>query len=125
MDQPRRVARWRGLATLPHAAALAALALIGLLAVYLAAPAEEKTRVPCTEDAMIVFDASGSMAGNTVQGLFSDITRIDEVRKALAQVLRRRPNIARSGSSLTAPDLTCNAMSSSTSAPYRTPPSRS
>ncbi len=27
------------------------------------------------------------MAGNTVQGLFSDITRIDEVRKALAQVL--------------------------------------
>jgi len=36
---------------------------------------------------MIVFDASGSMAGNTVQGLFSDITRIDEVRKALAEVL--------------------------------------
>jgi Ca-activated chloride channel homolog len=36
---------------------------------------------------MIVFDASGSMAGNMVQGLFSDITRINEVRKALAQVL--------------------------------------
>ena len=36
---------------------------------------------------MIVFDASGSMAGNTVQGLFSDVTRIDEARKALAQVL--------------------------------------
>ena len=36
---------------------------------------------------MIVFDASGSMAGNTVQGLFSDVTRIDEVRNALAQVL--------------------------------------
>jgi len=36
---------------------------------------------------MIVFDASGSMAGNTVQGLFSDITRIDEARKALAEVL--------------------------------------
>ena len=36
---------------------------------------------------MIVFDASGSMSGNTVQGLFSDVTRIDEVRKALAQVL--------------------------------------
>ncbi len=36
---------------------------------------------------MIVFDASGSMAGNTVQGLFSDVTRIDEVRKALAHVL--------------------------------------
>jgi len=49
-------------------------------------------RVPCTEDAMIVFDASGSMAGNMVQGLFSAVTRIDEVRKALAQVL---PNAAR------------------------------
>ena len=36
---------------------------------------------------MIVFDASGSMSGNTVQGLFSDVTRIDEVRHALAQVL--------------------------------------
>jgi Ca-activated chloride channel family protein len=56
------------------------------------APAEEEPRVPCTEDAMIVFDASGSMAGNTVQGLFSDITRIDEVRRALAQVL---PNAAK------------------------------
>ena len=41
---------------------------------------------------MIVFDASGSMSGNTVQGLFSDVTRIDEVRKALSQVL---PDAAR------------------------------
>jgi Ca-activated chloride channel family protein len=41
---------------------------------------------------MIVFDASGSMAGNTVQGLFSDITRIDEVRKAMAEVL---PNVTK------------------------------
>ena len=51
------------------------------------AAAEDEVLPPCTEDAMIVFDASGSMAGNTVQGLFSDITRIDEVRKALGQVL--------------------------------------
>ena len=36
---------------------------------------------------MILFDAAGSMAGNTFPGLFSDITRIDQVRKALAQVL--------------------------------------
>ena len=36
---------------------------------------------------MIVFDASGSMAGNTVQGLLSTVTRIDEVRKALGEVL--------------------------------------
>ena len=68
-----------------------ALALIALLAGP-AARAEDATPIPCTEDAMIVFDASGSMAGNTVQGLFSDITRIDEVRKALAQVL---PNAAK------------------------------
>lgn len=69
---------------------------IALAAALLAGPgpasAEEEPRVPCTEDAMIVFDASGSMAGNTVQGLFSDITRIDEVRRALAQVL---PNAAK------------------------------
>jgi Ca-activated chloride channel homolog len=64
------------------------------LAVALAgsAAAQDKPPTPCTEDAMIVFDASGSMAGNTVQGLFSDITRIDEVRKALAEVL---PNAAK------------------------------
>jgi Ca-activated chloride channel family protein len=66
---------------------LAALALAALLAGPAAAQATDDPRAPCTEDAMIVFDASGSMAGNTVQGLFSDVTRIDEVRKALAQVL--------------------------------------
>jgi Ca-activated chloride channel family protein len=71
---------------------LAALALVALLSGAVAAPAEDEKRIPCTEDAMIVFDASGSMSGNTVQGLFSDITRIDEVRKALAQVL---PNAAK------------------------------
>jgi Ca-activated chloride channel family protein len=69
-----------------------AIALIALLAGSAAAPAADETPIPCTEDAMIVFDASGSMAGNTVQGLFSDVTRIDEVRKALAQVL---PNAAK------------------------------
>lgn len=64
-----------------------AFALVALLAGSAAAQAADETRTPCTDDAMIVFDASGSMAGNTVQGLFSDITRIDEVRKALAEVL--------------------------------------
>jgi Ca-activated chloride channel family protein len=68
-------------------AACPAFALIALLAGSAAVLAEDETRIPCTEDAMIVFDASGSMAGNTVQGLFSDVTRIDEVRKALGQVL--------------------------------------
>lgn len=65
----------------------AALAFVALLAGSVAAKAAEEAREHCTEDAMIVFDASGSMAGNTVQGLFSAVTRIDEVRKALAQVL--------------------------------------
>src|SRR4029078_7182531 len=64
-----------------------AAALLALFAGPAAAQTGDETRIPCTEDAMIVFDASGSMAGNTVQGLFSDITRIDEVRKALGEVL--------------------------------------
>jgi Ca-activated chloride channel family protein len=79
--------------TLPsRPARLVAIAFALLLCGTAAAPAAEGKRTPCTEDAMIVFDASGSMAGNTVQGLFSAVTRIDEVRKALAQVL---PNAAR------------------------------
>lgn len=64
-----------------------ALALLASIAGLATALAADDARTPCTDDAMIVFDASGSMAGNTVQGLFSDLTRIDEVRKALAQVL--------------------------------------
>ena len=72
---------------LPRYVPPVAVALIALLAVSAAGQAADETRTPCTEDAMIVFDASGSMAGNTVQGLFSDKTRIDEVRKALGEVL--------------------------------------
>jgi Ca-activated chloride channel homolog len=41
----------------------------------------------CVEDAMIVFDASGSMAGNEKLGIATTITRIDEVRGALEKVL--------------------------------------
>jgi Ca-activated chloride channel family protein len=69
-----------------------ALALLALLAGSATAPGADDRPTPCTDDAMIVFDASGSMAGNMVQGLFSAVTRIDEVRKALAQVL---PNAAK------------------------------
>ena len=54
--------------------------------------AEDGERNPCTEDAMIVFDASGSMAGNLNQGIATIIPRIDEVRSALAKVL---PSITR------------------------------
>ena len=69
-----------------YACPVAAL-LIALLAGPKAARGADETLPPCTEDVMIVFDASGSMSGNMVQGLFSAVTRIDEVRKALAQVL--------------------------------------
>jgi len=46
----------------------------------------------CTEDAMIVFDASGSMSGNMDGGIATLKPRIDEVRSALAEVL---PTVAR------------------------------
>ena len=62
-----------------------AFVLVTLLPASAGGPTEKRGTL--AEDAMIVFDASGSMAGNTVQGLFSDVTRIDEVRKALGQVL--------------------------------------
>src|SRR3989337_1118379 len=63
---------------------LMALLLTGTLS---ASSAEEKKPSPCTEDAMIVFDASGSMSGNQVLGIPNSKARIDEVRAALAQVL--------------------------------------
>jgi Ca-activated chloride channel family protein len=49
--------------------------------------AAEPKMSPCNEDAMIVFDASGSMAGNVGQGIGTTIPRIDEARHALAEVL--------------------------------------
>lgn len=52
-----------------------------------AASAQGEVLPPCTEDAMIVFDASGSMAGNMYQGIATTRPRIDEVRKALSRVL--------------------------------------
>jgi Ca-activated chloride channel family protein len=67
---------------------LAIIALAGLLASTAAAfGADEKKLAPCTEDAMIVFDASGSMSGNQTLGIPNSRARIDEVRAALAQVL--------------------------------------
>ncbi len=52
---------------------------------------------PCTEDAMIVFDASGSMAGNLDQGIATLKPRIDEVRSALAAVLPAVTRLRRVG----------------------------
>lgn len=64
------------------------IALATALACSLSASgAEEKKPSPCTEDAMIVFDASGSMSGNQTLGIPNSRARIDEVRSALAQVL--------------------------------------
>jgi hypothetical protein len=48
---------------------------------------EEKKRGPCTEDAIIVFDTSGSMSGNQTLGIPNSRARIDEARAALAEVL--------------------------------------
>ena len=79
--------------SLSRSPAVAAFALAALLAGY-ATPgvAEDKERGPCIEDAMLVFDASGSMAGNLNQGIATTIPRINEVRSALAKVL---PSITR------------------------------
>ena len=69
---------------------LAVIACVGLLTGTLSASSaeeEEKKPSPCTEDAMIVFDASGSMSGNQVLGIPNSKARIDEVRAALSVVL--------------------------------------
>jgi Ca-activated chloride channel homolog len=46
---------------------------------------------------MIVFDASGSMAGNVGQGIGTTIPRIDEARHALAEVLSSATTFRRVG----------------------------
>jgi Ca-activated chloride channel family protein len=71
-------------------------AAIGLAAILSCVPklvhAEDSDRKPCIEDAMLVFDASGSMAGNVNQGIATITPRIDAVRSALAKVL---PSVTR------------------------------
>ena len=76
---------------------LGALALIACLAGPATALAADESPTPCTEDAMIVFDASGSMAGSLAEGIGAKIRRIDEVRKALAQALPRVVHYRRIG----------------------------
>jgi Ca-activated chloride channel family protein len=59
------------------------------------AMAEDKSKDQiCNEDAMLIFDASGSMAGTDKLGVSTPIpiTRIDKVRSALEQVL---PSVTR------------------------------
>ena len=59
------------------------------------ASAEEPEKGPCTEDAMIVFDASGSMSGDG-WGYGSEsagsVPRIDKVRTAMREIL---PSVTR------------------------------
>lgn len=77
---------------------LAAVTLTVLLACHLpASAADEKKPGPCTDDAMIVFDASGSMSGNQILGVPNSKPRIDEVRWALAQVLPSATKFRRVG----------------------------
>jgi Ca-activated chloride channel family protein len=77
---------------------LAAFAPAAFLASDISAfPAEEKKPSPCTDDAMIVFDASGSMSGNQTLGIPNSRPRIDEARSALAQVLPSAANLRRVG----------------------------
>ena len=80
-------------------AGIAMVALVGQMSIARAeeAPAEDGQKAPCTDDAMIVFDASGSMSGNQTLGIPNSKPRIDEVRWALAQVLPSATRFRRVG----------------------------
>jgi Ca-activated chloride channel family protein len=71
------------------------VALVGLAAILVTGAQSADEHSPCTEDAMIVFDASGSMSGNG-WGYGSEtagtVSRIDKVRATLAQIL---PSVTR------------------------------
>lgn len=84
--------------TLPYRARRAAMGL-GVFLVWgtPALHAEESKSPPCKDDAMIVFDASGSMAGNVDQGIATIKPRIDEVRAALSTVLPSATKFRRVG----------------------------
>jgi Ca-activated chloride channel homolog len=74
-------------------ARFAAILLALILACKLSASRAEEAKPPlCIDDAMIVFDASGSMAGDVNQGIATILPRIDEVRSARAKVL---PNVTK------------------------------
>lgn len=87
----------RGIAT-------AAIYLVGLASIAVtlagnisATSAEEKKIPPCHEDAIVVFDASGSMSGNQILGIPNSRARIDEARSALARVLPSATKFRRVG----------------------------
>lgn len=85
-------------ADLLHFRLIAGVAAVAAFAGYvLVAKAEETKPGPCTDDAMIVFDASGSMSGNQTLGIPNSKPRIDEVRYALSQVLPSATKFRRVG----------------------------
>jgi Ca-activated chloride channel family protein len=61
------------------------------------ARAEEADIPPCAEDAMLVFDASGSMSGTVGLGIATFIPRIDIVRSALERILPSVTKLRRVG----------------------------
>jgi Ca-activated chloride channel family protein len=70
-----------------------AIAALAVAAIYQSsARAEDADIPPCSEDAMLVFDASGSMSGTVGLGIATFITRIDIVRSALERIL---PSVTR------------------------------
>jgi Ca-activated chloride channel family protein len=75
-----------------HSLGFATATALSLLAMMGFAYAERSADESCIDDAMIVFDASGSMSGNEKLGIATTVTRIDEVRSALGKVL---PAVAR------------------------------
>ena len=84
------------LSTLSWSVAAIALAAAAVPAFGGRATTGQEEHSPCTEDAMIVFDASGSMSGNG-WGYGSEtagvVSRIDKVRSTLAKIL---PKVTRS-----------------------------
>lgn len=61
------------------------------------AEVENRTSPKCYEDAMLIFDASGSMSGMEEWGSSSLTSRIDDARKALADSLPRVTPLRRLG----------------------------
>lgn len=62
-----------------------------------ASGADDAKPPPCTEDAMLVFDASGSMSGTVGLGIATFDTRIDIVRSALERILPSVTQVRRVG----------------------------
>jgi Ca-activated chloride channel family protein len=78
-------------------AGVASLLIVGLIASSTVLRSEDKKPAPCSDDAMVVFDASGSMSGNQTLGIPNSRARIDEARSALAQVLPNATKFRRVG----------------------------